>query len=349
MRPFQFIRADSPKAAIVGFGSAHDGSQDRGQLSSGAPANGSTQFLAGGTTLLDLMKLGVMQPTTIVDINTLPTDALGQIEAGPRGLRLGAMVRMSEAAEDPDVLQNYPVIAQSLSFAASAQIRNMATLGGNVLQRTRCTYFRDTSYTNCNKRSPGSGCAALEGVNRSHAVLGTSGDCIASYPGDFAQALIALDAQVEVTGLRGVRTIPFAALHRAPGNTPNIEHTLAAGELITAFEIPDTPFARRSLYLKIRDRESYEFALASAAVALDLDGETVKDVRIALGGVATVPWRAPEAEAKLKGRPLDTGTLAAAADAAFAQASPHQHNKFKIDLGKRTLMRALQQAAALEI
>jgi xanthine dehydrogenase YagS FAD-binding subunit len=218
-----------------------------------------------------------------------------------------------------------------------------------VLQRTRCTYFRDTSYSNCNKRAPGSGCAALEGINRSHAVLGTSGDCIASYPGDFAQALIALDAQVEVTGLRGVRTIPFAALHRAPGNTPNIEHTLAAGELITAFEIPDAPFARRSLYLKIRDRESYEFALASAAVALELDGETVKDVRIALGGVATVPWRANEAEAKLKGQPLNAETLASAADAAFVQASPHAHNKFKIELGKRTLIRALQQAAALEI
>jgi xanthine dehydrogenase YagS FAD-binding subunit len=345
MRPFQFIRADSPKAAIVGFGSTLDGAQD----DSGAHANGSSQYLAGGTTLLDLMKLGVMQPAAVIDINSLPADRLGQIEAGPHGLRLGAMVRMSEAAEDPDVIESFPVIAQSLSLAASAQIRNMATLGGNVLQRTRCSYFRDTSYPNCNKRSPGSGCAALDGINRSHAVLGTSGDCIASYPGDFAQALIALDAEVEVVGLRGARSIPFAALHRAPGNTPNIEHTLAPGELITAFEIPKTPFARRSLYLKIRDRESYEFALASAAVALDLDGGMVKDARIALGGVATVPWRSPEAEAKLKGRPLDAETLASAADAAFAQASPHEHNKFKIELGKRTLVRALQQAAALEI
>jgi len=342
MRPFQFIRAESPQAAIVGFGNAgeSDGSDERSRGS---------QYLAGGTTLLDLMKLGVMQPSAVVDINGLPTDSLGQVDLGPRGLRLGAMVRMADAAEHPDVIERYPVVAQSLSLAASTQIRNMASLGGNVLQRTRCTYFRDTSYPNCNKRNPGSGCAAMDGINRQHAVLGTSGDCIASYPGDFAQALIALDAQVEVNGPGGGRVIPFAALHRTPGNTPQLEHTLAPGDLIIAFEIPDLPFARRSLFLKIRDRESYEFALASAAVALDLDGETVKDVRIALGGVATVPWRAQEAEARLKARSLDEGTLAEAADVAFAQASPREHNAFKIELGKRTLVRALQQAATLEI
>lgn len=349
MRPFQFIRADSPKSAIVGFGSALKDSRAGSQDQPGQTANGSAQYLAGGTTLLDLMKLGVMQPATIIDINSLPVEDMGEIELTPRGLRLGAMVRMSEAANDPDVVEGYPLIAQSLSFAASAQLRNMATLGGNVLQRTRCTYFRDTSYGNCNKRAPGSGCAALEGINRSHAVLGTSNDCIASYPGDFAQALIALDAKVEIAGLRGQRIMPFAELHRTPDNTPHIEHTLAPGELITAFEIPQTPFARRSLYLKIRDRESYEFALASAAVALDLDGETVRDARIALGGVATIPWRAPDAEAKLKGQPLNAETLASAAETAFTGASPHEHNKFKIELGKRTLIRALQQAAALEI
>jgi xanthine dehydrogenase YagS FAD-binding subunit len=342
MRPFQFIRADSPQAAIVGFGNASesDGSDERSRGS---------QYLAGGTTLMDLMKLGVMQPSAVIDINSLPTDSLGQIEIGSHGLRLGAMVRMSDAAEHPDIIEKYPVIAQSLSLAASTQIRNMASLGGNVLQRTRCTYFRDTSYPNCNKRHPGSGCAAMDGINRQHAVLGISGDCIASYPGDFAQALIALDAQVEVNGRNGGRVIPFAALHRTPDNTPHLEHTLAPGDLIIAFEIPDTPFARRSLYLKIRDRESYEFALASAAVALDLDGDTVKDARIALGGVATVPWRSQEAEAKLKGQHLDEDTLATAAEAAFAQASPREHNRFKIELGKRTLVRALQQAAALEI
>ncbi|AMN39109.1 FAD binding domain-containing protein [Rhodoplanes sp. Z2-YC6860] len=342
MRPFQFIRADSPQAAIVGFSNAgeSDGSDERSRGS---------QYLAGGTTLLDLMKLGVMQPSAVVDINGLPTDSLAQIDLGPRGLRLGAMARMSDAAEHPDVIEHYPVIAQSLSLAASTQIRNMASLGGNVLQRTRCTYFRDTSYPNCNKRTPGSGCAAMDGINRQHAVLGVSGDCIASYPGDFAQALIALDAQVEINGPGGGRVIPFATLHRTPGDTPHLEHTLAPGDLIIAFDIPELPFARRSLFLKIRDRESYEFALASAAVALDLDGETVKDVRIALGGVATAPWRAEEAEARLKGQSLGDDTLAAAAEAAFAQASPREHNAFKIDLGKRTLVRALQQAATLEI
>ena len=260
MRPFQYIRADSPQAAIVGFGNANesDGSDERSRGS---------QYLAGGTTLMDLMKLGVMQPSAVIDINSLPTDNLGQIELGPRGLRLGAMVRMSDAAEHPDIIERYPVIAQSLSLAASTQIRNMASLGGNVLQRTRCTYFRDTSYPDCNKRSPGSGCAAMDGINRAHAVLGISGDCIASYPGDFAQALTALDAQVEINGRNGARVVPFATLHRVPGNTPNVEHTLAPGDLIIAFEIPETPFARRSLFLKIRDRESYEFALASAAMA----------------------------------------------------------------------------------
>jgi xanthine dehydrogenase YagS FAD-binding subunit len=241
------------------------------------------------------------------------------------------------------------MIAQALQLAASAQIRNMASLGGNVLQRTRCNYFRDTSYANCNKRNPGSGCAAMEGINRMHAVLGTSEQCIATYPGDFAQALIALDAQVELNGRRGNREIAFASLHRPPGETPEVETTLTPGELITAFRVPTTPFARRSLYLKIRDRESYEFALASAAVALDIDGGTVRQARIALGGVATVPWRALKAEAALKGKTIDEQTAVSAADAAFAEAKPREHNKFKIELGKRTLIRALHQAASLEI
>jgi len=222
-----------------------------------------------------------------------------------------------------------------------------------VLQRTRCTYFRDVSYANCNKRMPGSGCAALEGVNRGHAVLGASDACIASYPGDFAQALIALDAQVEVSGPNGTRMFPFAELHRAPGETPQIETMLKPDELITAFELAGGPWTRRSLYLKIRDRESYEFALASAAVAIDLDGaqgnQKVRDARIALGGVATVPWRAREAEAALRGRALDDDTLQAAADAAFAQAQPREHNAFKVALGKRTLIRAIRQATSMEL
>ena len=333
MRPFQFTRVNDTPAAIF----AH------------ARAEESAEYLAGGTTLIDLMKLDVMRPSSVVDINNLQKAGLGQIEIGPQGLRLGALVRMSAAADHPDIRENYPVIAQSLQLAASAQIRNMASLGGNVLQRTRCTYFRDVSYGNCNKRNPGSGCAALEGINRPHAVLGTSDQCIATYPGDFAQALMALDALVEIMGPKGTREITFAALHRQPSSTPHIETTLAPGELITSFRIPATSFARRSVYLKIRDRESYEFALASAAVALDMDGETIREARIALGGVATVPWRAREAEARLRGQRLDDGATAAAADAAFAQARPHEHNAFKIELGKRTLTRALNQAAALEI
>jgi xanthine dehydrogenase YagS FAD-binding subunit len=306
------------------------------------------QYLAGGTTLIDLMKLDVMRPSRLIDINALQ-QVNGNIEINADGLRLGAMVRMTQAADHPGIAKKFPVIPQALALAASAQIRNMAALGGNVLQRTRCTYFRDTSYANCNKRVPGSGCAALEGINRQHAVLGTSDQCIATYPGDFAQALLALDAQVEIDGPRGARSIPFASLHRPPGKKPHLETTLTPGELITAFTVPGAPFAQRSLFLKIRDRQSYEFALASAAVALDMDNGSIKQARIALGGMATVPWRAREAEAALIGKTLDDASTAAAADAAFAQAQPRRHNAFKIELGKRTLIRALRQAAALEI
>jgi xanthine dehydrogenase YagS FAD-binding subunit len=256
---------------------------------------------------------------------------------------------MADAARHPDIVRDYPVIAQSLTLAASAQIRNMASLGGNVLQRTRCTYFRDTSWSRCNKREPGSGCAALEGVNRKHAVLGTSQGCIATYAGDFAQGLIALDASVETAGPMGARRIAFADLHVAPGDDPSIETTLRPGELITAFTIPAAPFARRSLYLKIRDRQSYEFALASAAVALDLEGDVVREARIALGGVATKPWRAHEAESVLRGKALDEGSARAAADAAFASAITHGQNDYKPELGKRTLVRALLDAKALEV
>ncbi|MGH6790583.1 MAG: FAD binding domain-containing protein [Pseudolabrys sp.] len=339
MRPFQFTLAEDAKAAILAHSAAAS--------VQGGAINSPAQYLAGGTTLIDLMKLDVMRPTHVIDINSL--QAMDRIEFGPQGLYLGAMAHMSAAADHADVQKNFPMIAQALKLAASPQIRNMASLGGNVLQRTRCTYFRDTSYTACNKRNPGSGCAALDGINRMHAVLGASNQCIASYPGDFAQALIALDAEVEVAGRKGKRTLPFAELHKLPGKTPHIETTLAPGDLITAFRIPATPFARRSLYLKIRDRESYEFALASAAVALDLDGDQMKQARIALGGVATVPWRAHEAETRLKDMKLDEETMTAAAEAAFADAQPAAHNAFKIELGKRTLMRALHQAAELEI
>jgi xanthine dehydrogenase YagS FAD-binding subunit len=313
------------------------------------PASARAEFLAGGTTLFDLMKLGVMQPATVIDINPLASSALGHIAVSQNGLRLGALVRMADAADHADIKRQYPVIAQSLQLAASQQIRNMASLGGNVLQRTRCTYFRDVSYTACNKRNPGSGCAAMAGVNRMHAVLGTSDHCIATYPGDFAQALIALDAALEVAGANGSRTIPFATLHRQPGDTPDIETSLRPGEMIVSFLVPAGPWTRRSLYLKVRDRQSYEFALASAAVALDQLYGSVRNARIALGGLATVPWRASEAEALLRGKPINAENSEAAADVAFASARGYGHNDFKIALGKRTLSRALQQAAALEI
>ena len=329
MRAFDYTRANDPAAAVKA-------------------ANAASQYLAGGTTLLDLMKLDVMQPAHVIDVNGLARD-FGRIEAGPNSLRLGAFARMSDAAEHPSVRHDYPVIAQSLTLAASAQLRNMATLGGNVLQRTRCSYFRDPSWSQCNKRNPGSGCAALEGVNRKHAVLGTSEACIATYPGDFAQALMALDATVDVVGASGPRTISFESLHVEPRQTPEIETTLKQGELIVGFTVPAKPWFRRSLYLKIRDRESYEFALASAAVALDMDGGMVREARIALGGTATKPWRAREAEAALANQPLSPKTAMRAAEAAFASAVTRGANDYKPELGRRTLVRALLQAAAMEV
>jgi xanthine dehydrogenase YagS FAD-binding subunit len=256
---------------------------------------------------------------------------------------------MAAAGEHPEIRQNYPVVAQALDLAASPQIRNMATLGGNVLQRTRCNYFRDPSWGACNKREPGSGCAALDGVNRKHAVLGVSDHCIAAYPGDFAQALVALDAGVEIVGPSGSRVMPFEQLHRLPGDTPHIETVLAPGELIVGFWLPVAPWTRRSLYLKIRDRQSYEFALASAAVALDLADGMVNEARIALGGVAAKPWRAREAEAALKGHALDEAGARRAAEATFATAQAHGQKDYKPELGRRTLVRALLQTAQLSI
>jgi xanthine dehydrogenase YagS FAD-binding subunit len=342
MRPFVYRRADSAEAAVK------SASGDR-PARDVPPGRSAGQFIAGGTTILDLMKLDVMRPEVLVDINPLARDSFGRIEADGKGVRFGALVRMAEAAEHPAVRRDYPVIAESLQLAASPQLRNMASLGGNVLQRTRCNYFRDTSWAACNRRNPGSGCAALEGVNRMHAVLGTSDDCIAAYPGDFAQALIALDAMVETSGPRGTRTIPFAELHRKPGASPDIETVLAPGELVTTLSVPAGPWTRRSLYVKVRDRESYAFALASAAVALDMDGDSVREARIALGGLATVPWRAREAEAALRGRRLDETSAEAAAEAAFVGARTYKHNAFKVPLGKRTLVRALLQAGRMEI
>jgi xanthine dehydrogenase YagS FAD-binding subunit len=332
MQPFVYQRVATAQEALA-------------SASSHAPG---AAFLAGGTVLLDLMKLGSLQPSTLVDINDLSRD-YGAIEERSDGLWLGALVRMAEAAKHPVVAREYPVVAQSLLLAASAQLRNMASLAGNVLQRTRCNYFRDPSYRACNKRNPGSGCAAIGGVQRKHAVLGVSPNCIASYPGDFAQALVALDARVELLGPTGSRTLAVEELHLLPGDTPHRETVLRDGELVTGFFIPREPNARRSLYVKVRDRESYEFALSSAAVVLELDGATVRHVRIALGGLAAKPWRARAAEQLLVGGVLDEASACRAAEAAFRDASTHGEDSFKPELGRRTVVRALLEAAALEV
>jgi xanthine dehydrogenase YagS FAD-binding subunit len=329
MRAFAYERSDDPAAALRAF-------------------RPNAEFLAGGTTLLDLMKLDVMRPEMVIDINGLARGYAG-VENNERGLRLGALTRMADVAAHPLVRRDFPVIAQSLEFAASPQLRNMATLGGNVLQRTRCSYFRDSAFANCNKRRPGSGCAALEGVNRKHAVLGVSEQCIATYPGDFGQALIALGASVEIASMSGARAIGFETLHREPGDRPDIETNLKPGDLITAFLIPYGAWTKRSLYLKIRDRQSYEFALASAAVALDMRGDAIGQARIALGGVATKPWRAHEAEALLTGKAPSSENFRAAAEAAFAKAQTRDGNRYKVELGKRTLTRALSQAAEMKV
>jgi xanthine dehydrogenase YagS FAD-binding subunit len=336
MRPFSYERAHDVAEAMRDGKATAQGQVD-------AP----TQFLAGGTTLIDLMKLEVITPRTVVDINSL-ADQFKAIEAGPSGLRLGAFASMSAAADHPAVMADYPVIAQSLSLAASAQLRNMATLGGNVLQRTRCAYYRDRTWSACNKRKPGSGCAAMDGVNRNFAVLGVDHSCIAQYPGDFAVALVALDAQVELAGPAGARVIAMEALHRPPGGTPNVETTLRPGEIITGFHVPAGPWTRRSLYLKVRDRQSYEFAISSAAVALEMDGQVVRQARIGLGGMAYRPWRAREAEALLAGKPLTEAGADAAAQAALRGAVTHGGNDYKPELARRTLVRALLQAGRME-
>jgi xanthine dehydrogenase YagS FAD-binding subunit len=313
----------------------------------GTPLSQPAQFIAGGTNMTDYMTLGVVRPQLLIDINPIKGELVG-IESDATRLRFGALVRMAEAEDHPVVRNDYPVIQQSLMLAASRQIRNMASLGGNLLQRTRCEYYRETSWP-CNRRAPGSGCSALDGFNRQHAVLGTSEHCIAAYPGDFAQALIALDAKVEILGSSGShRQMLLADLHRLPGDTPYIENSLQPGELITAIEVPAGPWTRRSCYLKIRDRQSYQFALTSAAVALHLESGVVREARIALGGVATVPWRAREAESVLVGQRLDETVAVKAAEAAFANARVRKHNAFKVPLGKQTIVRALLEAGALQ-
>ncbi|MBN8925372.1 MAG: FAD-binding molybdopterin dehydrogenase [Rhodospirillales bacterium 69-11] len=301
------------------------------------------RYIGGGTDLLQLAKNDVETPDRLIDLEPLP---LTEITATDDALRLGAMARMSDVAAHPAVVARWPVISQSLLASASPQVRNMGTIGGNLLQRTRCGYFRDTGFA-CNKRAPGSGCPAIQGENRMLAILGTSDHCIASHPSDLAVALIILDASVELRATDGTtRTLPLSDLHRLPGDTPHVETTLAPGELITAVSVPASRAAMRSHYLKVRDRASFEFALVSAAVAVDAGAGTVHDIRVAAGGVGAKPWRLPEVEEALRGRPLTPKALADAAALAGQGAKPASQNGFKQVLLRRAVLRALQTATA---
>ncbi|GGL07915.1 FAD binding domain-containing protein [Streptomyces flaveus] len=297
------------------------------------------RYIAGGTTLVDLMRETVEHPETLVDISDLPLREVRVTERG--GLRIGALVSMAETAVHSKVRTLFPVISQALELSASAQLRNMATIGGNIMQRTRCTYFRDVSAA-CNKREPGSGCAALQGVNRTHAILGTSDDCVATHPSDVAVAFAALEAQVHLLGPDGERHVPFADFLLRPGSTPQREQALRRGELITAVEIPALPRPLKSGYLKVRDRQSYEFALTSAAVALHVRGGVIRNAYVAAGGVGTVPWKLPAVEEALVGERPSDRLWAEAAGRAAGGARPLQHNRFKVELLQRTVERQLR-------
>jgi xanthine dehydrogenase YagS FAD-binding subunit len=326
MHPFTYIRAATAAEAVSG-------------VITGGP---SAQFLAGGTTIYDLMKLNIERPTHLVDVTRLKD--LNGIATDGAELVFGALARMSDVAAHSQIVAEYPAISESLWRAASQQIRNMATLGGNLLQRTRCAYFRGGEPFPCNKRKPGSGCAAQQGIDRGHALLGGSDACIAVYPGDLGIALVAFDAKIDVLGPEGQRTIPVEELHREPGVSPDIETTLGPGELILRIRVPKTAAGRTSTYHKIRDRESYAFALASAAVALDMEGDTVRAARIAIGGLATRPWRARAAEQTLHGRVLTPQAAREAGEAALQGAKPGHENAFRIELGARTIADALMIA-----
>jgi xanthine dehydrogenase YagS FAD-binding subunit len=305
-------------------------------------ASPGAKFVAGGTNLVDLMKMDVEQPAKLIDVNRLPLDKVEEIAGG--GLRIGALVRNSDLAYHPQVERRYPMLSSALLAGASQQLRNMASVGGNLLQRTRCAYFYDIA-TPCNKRQPGSGCSAIGGLNRMNAILGTSDACIAVHPSDMCVALAVLEAKVRVTGPRGEREIPFADFHRLPGDTPQRDTNLDADELITAVELPPRGFATNYTYLKIRDRLSYAFGLVSVAVGLDLDGGNIREARFALGGVAHRPWRKAEAEAALRGKAAGEAAFAPAADIVLRDARGFGHNTFKIDLARRAIVRALSQAA----
>ena len=319
MQPFTYLRAGSLDEAM------HEASQPGAAV------------LAGGTTMVDLMRGNLAAPGRLVDIGHLP--GLDAIETSGPALRFGALARMADAAEDPVLLRDYPALAESLQLAASQQLRIAATLGGNLLQRTRCAYFRD-GVSACNKRVPGAGCAALDGEDREMALFATSERCIATYPGDWAVALAAFDTTVEARSAHGTREIPLADFHVAYGEDPARESVLEAGEIVTAITVKATPAGRRSTYLKVRDRQSYAYALVSAAVALEMRGDTVASARVSLGGVAGKPWRAAEAEAALIGQRLTQAVALAAGEAAFAKAQPRRQNRFKVELGRRVVARA---------
>ncbi len=323
MRDFSIVRPGSVEAAMA------------------AGAAGAA-FIAGGTDLVQLMKDRVENPGRLVDLDALPLEA---VTTGSEGLTAGALVRMAEFAAHPVVLRDYPAVSQALLASASPQVRNMGTLGGNLLQRTRCVYFRDTGFA-CNKRAPGSGCPAVQGDNRNLAVLGTSPDCIASHASDFAVALVAADAVVSLRGPGGARQLAVAELYRAPGTTPEIDTVLQPGELIESIVLPRSETARRSVYVKLRDRASFEFALVSAAVGLAIEGGTIQGARVAMGGVGAKPWRLPQVEAALLGRPATEASFAAAAALAAEGAQPASQNGFKLKLMPRVVLRALQAAAA---
>ncbi|MEV2276601.1 xanthine dehydrogenase family protein subunit M [Nocardiopsis sp. NPDC049922] len=326
MRSFAYKRVSDIASAIAEVG--------------GDPGS---EFLAGGTTEVDMLRIRVARPRRVVDINDLPIAAIEQLSDG--GIRIGGLARMSDVAAHPAVRERFPVIVQALEKGASAQLRNMATMGGNLMQKVRCSYFRDVHQA-CNRRDPGTGCAAIGGFNRTHAVLGTSEHCVATHPSDVAVALTALDAIIHLQGPDGARTVAFDDFFPLPGDTPEREHPISHGELITAIEVPADTAARTSHYLKVRDRESYEFALAAAAVILRVEGGIVTEARIGLGGVATKPWRARRAEAHLTGAPARAEAFEDAAAAEMADAVPQSMNAFKITLAQRTMVRALNTVAA---
>jgi xanthine dehydrogenase YagS FAD-binding subunit len=332
MQPFDLVTAKDVPEAI------------RAQAASPTAQQGATvRFIAGGTNLVDYMKLNVETPRQLVDINGLP---LNRIESLPNGgLRIGALARNSEVANSKLVQEQYPVLSQALLAGASTQLRNMATTAGNLLQKTRCMYYRDIAY-GCNKRQPGTGCSAIGGQNRMLAILGTSEKCIASNPSDQNVALVALEAEIHITGPKGERTAPISKFYLLPGNTPERETVLEPGELVTAISLPPVPAGAKSLYLKLRDRASYEFALASAAIVVKRQGSRIDYVRVALGGVGAIPWRSPEAEAALHGKEANPVTFRAAAEAALKKAHPQTQNGFKVELAKRCLTHALTQAVA---